>query len=177
MGSELSIIIQSRYGESECAAHKRLKDRENRAHAAWTPHLPRNEVKPKLSEKAKRKHQKEEMEAYQQAHEAREIDTDAVRRPASKAGFILELAAPLKACQTRIRPAEVGIYNPQRTTSTSRIASRARKNLIDAKSRKRFSMCRLLNTRCSRGDFFSDAGRPGGANFTSCISSMSVPVT
>jgi hypothetical protein len=57
--------------ESECAAFKKLKDREDRAHAAWTSFLYRNEVKPRLSEKAKRKHQKEEMEAYQQAHKAR----------------------------------------------------------------------------------------------------------
>ncbi len=57
--------------ESECVAYKKLKDRETRAHAAWTAHLFRNEVKPRLSEKAKRKHQKEEMEAYQQAHKAR----------------------------------------------------------------------------------------------------------
>jgi hypothetical protein len=57
--------------ESECPAYQKLKDRETRAHAAWTSHLFRNEVKPKLSEKAKRKHQKEEMEAYQQAHKAR----------------------------------------------------------------------------------------------------------
>jgi hypothetical protein len=57
--------------ESECPAYQELKDRETRAHAAWTSHLFRNEVKPKLSEKAKRKHQKEEMEAYQQAHKAR----------------------------------------------------------------------------------------------------------
>ena len=57
--------------ESECPAYKELKDREARAHTAWTSHLFRNEVKPKLSEKAKRKHQKEEMEAYQQAHKAR----------------------------------------------------------------------------------------------------------
>jgi hypothetical protein len=57
--------------ESECPAYKKLKERENRAHAAWTSHLFRNEVKPRLSEKAKRKHQKEEMEAYQQAHKAR----------------------------------------------------------------------------------------------------------
>ncbi len=57
--------------ESECATYKKLKDRETSAHAAWTSHLFRNEVKPKLSEKAKRKHQKEEMEAYQQAHKAR----------------------------------------------------------------------------------------------------------
>jgi DNA repair exonuclease SbcCD ATPase subunit len=57
--------------ESECGVYKKLKDRENRAHAAWTSYLFRNEVKPKLSEKAKRKHQKEEMEAYQQAHKAR----------------------------------------------------------------------------------------------------------
>jgi hypothetical protein len=57
--------------ESECPAYKKLKDRENRAHTAWTSHLFRNEVKPRLSEKAKRKHQKEEMDAYQQAHKAR----------------------------------------------------------------------------------------------------------
>jgi hypothetical protein len=57
--------------ESECSAYKELKDREARAHAAWTSFLYRNEVKPRLSEKAKRKHQKEEMEAYQQAHKAR----------------------------------------------------------------------------------------------------------
>jgi hypothetical protein len=51
--------------DSECPAYKELKDRETRAHAAWTSFLYRNEVKPRLSEKAKRKHQKEEMEAYQ----------------------------------------------------------------------------------------------------------------
>jgi hypothetical protein len=50
--------------DSECSTFNRLKDRETRAHAAWTSFLYRNEVKPKLSEKAKRKHQKEEMEAY-----------------------------------------------------------------------------------------------------------------
>lgn len=57
--------------ESECPAYKKLKDREAHAHAAWTSFLYRNEVKPRLSEKAKRKHQKDEMEAYQQAHKAR----------------------------------------------------------------------------------------------------------
>jgi hypothetical protein len=57
--------------ESECTAYQKLKDRENRAHATWTSFLFRNEVKPKPSEKTKRKHQKEEMEAYQQAHKAR----------------------------------------------------------------------------------------------------------
>ena len=57
--------------ESECAVFKTLKERENRAHTAWTSFLYRNEVKPRLSDKAKRKHQKEEMEAYQQAHKAR----------------------------------------------------------------------------------------------------------
>ena len=57
--------------DSECPVYKKLKDRETRAHAAWTSYLFRNEVKPKPSEKAKRKHQKEEMEAYQQAHKAR----------------------------------------------------------------------------------------------------------
>jgi hypothetical protein len=68
--SGFSTIIKS-MADSECAAYKKLKDRENRAHAAWTSYLFRNEVKPRLSEKAKRKHQKEEMEAYQQAHKAR----------------------------------------------------------------------------------------------------------
>jgi hypothetical protein len=57
--------------QSECAVYKKLKDRETRAHTTWTSFLFRNEVKPKLSEKAKRKHQKEEMEAYQQAHKTR----------------------------------------------------------------------------------------------------------
>jgi hypothetical protein len=57
--------------ESECAAYKKLKERETRAHAEWTSYLFRNEVKPRLSEKAKRKHQREEMKAYQQAHKAR----------------------------------------------------------------------------------------------------------
>jgi hypothetical protein len=57
--------------ESECPKFKELKERESRAHTAWTSFLFRNEVKPRLSEKAKRKHQKEEMEAYQQAHKAR----------------------------------------------------------------------------------------------------------
>jgi hypothetical protein len=56
---------------SECAQYKELKDREDRAHTLWTSFLFRNEVKPRLSDKAKRKHQKEEMEAYQQAHKAR----------------------------------------------------------------------------------------------------------
>ena len=57
--------------ESECTIYRKLKELETRAHAAWTSFLYRNEVKPKLSEKAKRKHQKEEMEEYQQAHKAR----------------------------------------------------------------------------------------------------------
>jgi hypothetical protein len=57
--------------ESECATYKELKEHEDRAHAAWTSFLYRNENKPRLSEKAKRKHQKEEMEAYEQAHKAR----------------------------------------------------------------------------------------------------------
>jgi hypothetical protein len=57
--------------ETECPKYKELKDRETRAHATWTSFLYRNEVKPRLSEKAKRKHQKEEMEAYQRAHKAR----------------------------------------------------------------------------------------------------------
>ena len=56
---------------SECTAYQKLKDRETRAHAAWTSFLYRNEVKPRLSEKVKRQHQKEEMEAYQRAHKAR----------------------------------------------------------------------------------------------------------
>jgi hypothetical protein len=57
--------------DSECAAYKELKDRENRAHAAWTSFLYRNQNKPKLSERANRKHQKEKMEVYEQAHKAR----------------------------------------------------------------------------------------------------------
>ena len=57
--------------EPECAVYKKLKERETQAHTAWTSYLFRNEIKPRLSEKAKRKHQKEEMEAYEQAHKAR----------------------------------------------------------------------------------------------------------
>ncbi len=57
--------------EPECAVLKQLKDREARAHKIWTSFLYTNEVKPKLSEKAKRNHQREEMEAYQVAHKAR----------------------------------------------------------------------------------------------------------
>jgi hypothetical protein len=57
--------------EPECPTYKKLKERENRAQTTWTSFLYRNEVKPRLSEKAKRKHQKEEMEEYQQAHKAR----------------------------------------------------------------------------------------------------------
>jgi hypothetical protein len=57
--------------ELECATFQKLKEQETRAHATWTSFLYRNEVKPRLSDKAKRKHQKEEMEAYQQAHKAR----------------------------------------------------------------------------------------------------------
>ncbi|MGO9864374.1 MAG: hypothetical protein ACLPLR_12245 [Terriglobales bacterium] len=57
--------------DSECATFKELKEREDRAQAAWTSFLYRNENKPRLSKKAKRKHQKEEMEAYEQAHKAR----------------------------------------------------------------------------------------------------------
>lgn len=64
-----------------------------------------------------------------------------------------------------------------RTTSTSRMESRARKNLMETKSRNRFSIWRLLNTRCSLGDCLSEPGRPGMANFTSCMSSMSLSVT
>ena len=45
--------------ESECPTYKSLKDhRETRAHAAWTSYLFRKDVKPPLSAKAKRKHQK-----------------------------------------------------------------------------------------------------------------------
>jgi hypothetical protein len=57
--------------ESNCPAFKELKVRETRAHDAWTSYLYRNEVKPRPSEKAKRKHQKEEMEAYERARRAR----------------------------------------------------------------------------------------------------------
>jgi hypothetical protein len=63
--------------ESDCPEYKKLKEREERAHKTWTSFLFRNEVKPKLSDKAKRKHQKEEMEAYQQAHKARLAHTRA----------------------------------------------------------------------------------------------------
>jgi len=57
--------------ESECSTYKELKEREARAHAAWTSYLFRNEVKPKLSKKAKRNHQREELEAYARANKAR----------------------------------------------------------------------------------------------------------
>ena len=57
--------------ESGCPTCKELRDREARAHAAWTAYLYRNEVKPRPSEKSKRKHQKEEMEAYERARRAR----------------------------------------------------------------------------------------------------------
>jgi hypothetical protein len=57
--------------ESECPTYKTLKDRESRAHAAWTSFLFRKDVKPPLSAKAKRNHQKKEMEAYEQAQKAR----------------------------------------------------------------------------------------------------------
>jgi len=57
--------------DSECPTCKALKDRETRAHAAWSSYLYRNEVKPRPSEKAKRKHQKEELEAYEKARRAR----------------------------------------------------------------------------------------------------------
>jgi hypothetical protein len=56
---------------SDCPQLQKLKARETRAHTAWTSFLFRNEVKPRLSDKAKRKHQKEEMEAYREAHKAR----------------------------------------------------------------------------------------------------------
>jgi hypothetical protein len=58
-------------GGSECAKYKQLKELETHAQSVWTSFLYRNEVKPKLSDKAKRKHQREEMEAYQRAHKAR----------------------------------------------------------------------------------------------------------
>ncbi len=57
--------------EPKCSKYEELKEREARAHKTWTSFLFRNEVKPRLSEKAKRKHQKVEMEAYQRAHKAR----------------------------------------------------------------------------------------------------------
>lgn len=57
--------------ESECAVYKELREREDRAQAAWASFLYRNENKPKLSKKAKRKHQKDEREAYERAHKAR----------------------------------------------------------------------------------------------------------
>ena len=57
--------------ESECAVYKDLKDRETRAHAAWTSFLYRNEHKPKLSDRARRRQEKETMEAYERAHKAR----------------------------------------------------------------------------------------------------------
>src|ERR1700679_3750902 len=67
----LGLLSKHSMGESECGVYKKLKEREAKAHATWTSFLYRNENKPKLSEKAKRKHQKEEMEAYQLAHKAR----------------------------------------------------------------------------------------------------------
>jgi hypothetical protein len=57
--------------DSECPTYRALKDRETRAHAAWTSYLFRKDVKPPLSAKAKRNHQKEEMEAYERAQKAR----------------------------------------------------------------------------------------------------------
>ena len=57
--------------ESDCAAYKKLRDREIRAHTAWTSFLYRNENKPRLSERANRKQQKEKMEGYEHAHKAR----------------------------------------------------------------------------------------------------------
>lgn len=57
--------------ESECAVYKDLKDRETRAHAAWTSFLYRNENKPKLSDRARRRQEKETMKAYEYAHKAR----------------------------------------------------------------------------------------------------------
>ena len=55
----------------------------------------------------------------------------------------VEVAPPI-GCGQRVEP-----RRGYRTTSTSRILSRARKNLIEAKSRKRVSMWRLLKTRCN----------------------------
>jgi len=71
MPAETFDYHQLTMAESECAVYKKLKERETRAHSVWTSFLFRNEVKPRLSAKAKRKHQKEEMEAYQKAHKAR----------------------------------------------------------------------------------------------------------
>lgn len=64
-----TIIIQM--SESQCATYKELKDHETRAQAAWTAPLYRNEIKPRPSDRAKRKQQKEMMEAYEKAHKAR----------------------------------------------------------------------------------------------------------
>ena len=69
--SNHALLSNQAMAESECGVYKKLKDRETTAHTMWTSFLYRNENKPKLSEKAKRKHQKEEMEAYEQAHKAR----------------------------------------------------------------------------------------------------------
>jgi hypothetical protein len=72
--------------DSECPAYKELKDRESRAHASWTAYLYRNEVKPKPSEKALRKHQKEEMEAYERARKARLVHEKTCPNCSSKLG-------------------------------------------------------------------------------------------
>jgi hypothetical protein len=61
--------------ESECATCKELKLRESRAHSEWTSFLYHNEMKPPLSDRAKRKLQKEKMEAYEQARKARLLHT------------------------------------------------------------------------------------------------------
>ena len=61
--------------ESECAACKELKLRESRAHSEWTSFLYHNEMKPPLSDRAKRRQQQEKMETYEQAHKARLLHT------------------------------------------------------------------------------------------------------
>ncbi|HLX85263.1 MAG TPA: hypothetical protein VKR59_15285 [Terriglobales bacterium] len=61
--------------ESECLACKELKLRESRAHSEWTSFLYFNEMKPPLSDRAKRRQQQEKMEAYEQAHKARLLHT------------------------------------------------------------------------------------------------------
>src|SRR5579863_2601693 len=67
---------------------------------------------------------------------------------------------------------------PYLTTNTSRILSRDKKNLIDPKSRNRFSICRLLKTLCSvnaRPAAFTDSFRCPGLGPSACISSVSFP--
>lgn len=74
------------------------------------------------------------------------------------------------------------VHSPYRTTSTSLTLSRARKNLIDAKSRNSVSICRLLNTRCKRNPsvtavWTAPVGprRVSRRNTIRCISSVSLP--